>query len=99
MEPPEPEPTIDDVPQYLRDEHKEIVEQQVADLDDEETREAFGDWLFNEGAQDHIWAALAVNHAIVRQFIKSETAAKLINRRTDERLINLVLKHRKEPRA
>lgn len=94
-EPPEPEPTLEDIPEVIHDEHRDLARETVAELDDDETREAFSLWLFDKGEDEFLWAALANNLRLMSQFTSSDIAKRIIETRKDKRLTEFYLKGRK----
>ena len=85
-EPPEPEPTLDDLPEFLHDDNRRIVAEELCELDTDGAKETFLDWLANEGDDLMIWAQLANNLRLMRQFRESDTAKRVIEQLKDERL-------------
>jgi hypothetical protein len=94
-EPPEPEPTLDDIPETIHDDNRQIVADELCELDSEEARETFLEWLANEGEEQMIWAQLANNLRLMRQFRESDTAKKIIEQLKDDRLTKIYLKGKK----
>jgi len=94
-EPPEPEPTLDDIPETIHDDNRRIVAEELCELDSEEARETFIAWLVDEGEAQMIWAQLANNLRLMRQFRESDTAKKIIERLKDDRLTKIYLKGKK----
>jgi hypothetical protein len=94
-EPPEPDPTLDDIPETIHDDNRQIVAEELCELDSEEARETFLDWLANEGEAQMIWSQLANNLRLMRQFRESDTAKKIIEQLKDDRLTKIYLKGKK----
>lgn len=91
FDPPEPEQTLDDLPDYLHDDNRQIVADELCELDSDEARETFVAWLVDEGEAQMIWAQLANNLRLMRQFRESDTAKKIIEQLKDDRLTKFYL--------
>jgi hypothetical protein len=94
-EPPEPDPTLDDIPETIHDDNRKIVAEELCELDNEEARDTFIAWLVDEGEAQMIWAQLANNLRLMRQFRESDTAKKIIEQLKDDRLTKIYLKGKK----
>jgi hypothetical protein len=94
-EPPEPEPTLDDIPACIHEEQRKYVEEDFKELADDEAREAFQLWLFEKGDEEMVWEVLANNLHLMRIFAQSDIGKKIINRRKDERITKFYLEGRK----
>jgi len=94
-EPPEPDPTLDDIPETIHDDNRQIVADELCELCNDESRETFLEWLANEGEEQMIWAQLSNNLRLMRQFRESDTAKKIIERLKDDRLTKFYLKGNK----
>jgi hypothetical protein len=90
-EPPEPDPTLDDLPEFLHDDNRRIVAEELCELADEDARDTFIAWLVDEGDAQMIWSALANNLPLMRQFRESDTAKPIIERLKDDRLTKFYL--------
>ena len=64
---------------------------ELCELDNDEARDTFIAWLVDEGEKQMIWAQLANNLRLMRQFRESETAKKIIEQLKDDRLTKIYL--------
>jgi hypothetical protein len=94
-EPPEPEPTLDGIPACIHEEQRKHVEEDFKELDDDEAREAFTEWLVEKGEEEMVWEVLANNLHLMRLFAQSDIGKKIIDRRKDERITKFYLEGRK----
>ena len=85
-EPPEPDPTLDDIPETIHDDNRKIVADELCNLDNDEAQETFVAWLVDEGEAQMIWSVLANNLPLMRQFRESDTAKKIIEQLKDDRM-------------
>jgi hypothetical protein len=85
-EPPEPDPTLDDIPETIHDDNRKIVADELCELDSLDARDTFIAWLADEGEAQMIWSVLASNLPLMRQFRESDTAKKIIEQLKDDRM-------------